>query len=395
MADRNVWDPQTPPHYMEHVQRGLVVELYIYRFGLSSKDDKQIRADVEGAGQIWCQANINVQAVYLDKLAKQRPSEPLNLNSPDLARDFACGAMPDAVRNQFFNIQRLGDPDLTKSIAVYYIPGEQMQDGATGCHQFRFQGIDGKPEHIILLTDNANGKVLAHELGHALFTRSVGSGQWINHDPDPNADASKLHNTDPRNLMFPSVPDNPVITPPQSSQAKQCALTHDQGLVFGFKEDQPLKLGVKITTLDVKDSWDELTSDDELESSWTFSVNVAPKNAPAPPTMVHTFNRDPLEIQVHTLNLDFPNLDILSDDDELKVSMRGTDSDFGPDDVVVDVVEQWNKQKENWGAGGATISLGQNKDHDVEIKNDEIDCKITYNIRVDHVPAEIIFRNVC
>jgi hypothetical protein len=78
--------------------------------------------------------------------------------------------MPEDVEKQLFNIPRPGSPDITTSVAVFYIPGRHLKDGefARGCHHFRRRDGDGRPEHLILLTDGAKGRVLAHELGHAL-----------------------------------------------------------------------------------------------------------------------------------------------------------------------------------------------------------------------------------
>lgn len=390
MADRNVWDPTTPLNHSDFTKRGFVVELCIYVFEHSTKDVKTVRADVEGASAIWCQSNINVQAEQFKKLSSPLPpSRPLDLNSTDLAGQTICNPMPDAVRDQFFDIAKQLCPDITKSIAVFYIPGARLNDGfATGCHQFRVSGnVDNKPEHFILLSDEADARTLAHELGHALFTREIATLTWINDDPDPKRDASKIHNQNPKNLMFPSVPANPEISPEQMFQAKQSALTKDQTLATGFKETKPFKLGVKFKKIKVDWSSDEYTSDDALESTWKFDVTVVKQIGAPVKNPTQTLTIDPLhwwDYDLNQFNLDFP-IDVF-DADIVEIHVTGEDWDFwSPNDVLPEIKKTHEKGGDNWGSG----------DHVETGESGDIKYSLAYNIRVDDQPRETVFRTIC
>lgn len=402
MADRNVWDPVTPPSYTNLKTRGLVVELCVYVFEHSVKNEVKVRADVQEASEIWCPSSINIQVINFMQLPSFRPSEPLDLNSTDLAGQISCNSLPDAVRDQFFNIVGPECPDITKSVAVFYIPGRRFQDGfSTGCHRFRVQGIDRRPEHLFLLTDEVNGRVLAHELGHALFTRESAPHTWINDDPDPGMDVSnKIHNSNPGNLMFPKVPANPVISTAQSSQAKKCDLILDQRLTYEFKENKNYKLGVKLKQITVHSSSDEATSDDALESSWAFKVSIVKNDGLTEvDSKTETWNQDPLHWWNYDLNLDFPSLSVSSDTDMLEIEANGSDWDFwSPNDALAPVKKEWPKGVDMWGSDSTDTSIpdAQKGDHrESHVSNAEIDYSLTYNIRVDDEPRDVVFRKIC
>jgi len=396
MADRNVWDPPTPPGHIEDITRAKVVELHIYSFPQSTKTRDAIRTDVKRAAGIWCQAKINVQAVRLEKLAGPLPSEPLDLNLSDLARHFACGNFAD----QFFGIPRPGNPDITRSIAVFYIPGDAFINGSgNGCHQYRYQGMDGQPEHIIIMTDGSDGRTLAHEIGHALLTRSIGSGQWTNEDPDPQQDpASPLHNLNPQNLMHPVVGQNPVVSAPQASQARQCLLVHENGLVSGFRENKPFKLGVKFKSINVKKTDDEAFSDDALESSWVFKASVLDANDAELSNKSHSWSKDPLHWFNYALDMDYLSVDLPTTSHKLRVSVNGTDWDFwSPNDDLAPIDQTRPQGTDKWGSGSMDpgIPNGQMGDHIGSASDDEIDYSVTFNIRLEQEPQQTTFRSVC
>jgi hypothetical protein len=403
MADRNVWDPPTPSTFIEFSQRGLVVELYIYRFEKSAKDDDAIRKDVEDAAKIWCQSKINIQVAHLDKIPPFTAVEPLDLSVDDLARNLSCSGMTPQVRDQFLSIPRPGNPNIRRSIAVFYIPGTKFQDGGSGCHQYKWQGTDGEPEHFILATDAMNGRVLAHEVGHALLVQKIPPPEnWANADPDPERDPnSPGHNTNAQNLMFPSVPQNPIISDPQQAVAKSSLLVSEQMLVFGFKDSTFRKLAVTIKTLNVTQSSDEWTSDDELESEWKFRVSTIRKSDGAV-LLANTklWTKDPLDWQEYTLNLDYPLLPLTSDDDELKIEVTGTDWDFwSPNDIIRPITKVWAKKDAAgtevlWGMASTNIPGGQNGDHVESVATETINYSVTYNVKPDDVP-ETRFRTIC
>ena len=393
--DRNVWDPKTPPGFVNLGRNGLAVELCIYFYEHSAKTNDQARADVEGAARIWCASGINVQAVHMQRLPRLPVSEPLDLNSPTLSDLIACGKLTDLERNQLFAVGRPGCPGAPRrSVAVYYVPGHHLQGGATGCHQFRFQG-DGEPEHLILLTDDAIPRVLAHELGHALFTRRSGAS-WINHDPGPGTNPSnRPHNTNPQNLMFPTVPPNPQISSQQIAQAKQCLLTLRQNLTFGFKQNKPFKLGVRMKTLHVKMTDDEAFSDDALESKWVFRVGRQPQGgAAATTTTIDTknFAQATLKVRDYHLGLEFRPVE-LTDTQELVISSTGFDEDFwSGNDNFPESRQVHKKGGDMWGANSGAPP-GDHKPP--EKSSSDIRYTMTYNIRVVDAPREDVFRNLC
>jgi hypothetical protein len=412
-TDRNIWDPKTPtdpPGYTELTRRGLVVDLCIYILEHSAKDERMVRTDVQGApgiqgaSEIWCQSTINIQVVQLKRLSSlptPAPSEndpnPIDFNQSDLAGQMPC-PLPEAVIKRLLNIPKSEMFDPTQSVAVFYIPGRRLQNGGTGCHTFYLPVIDLNPQHCIVLTDEANASVLAHELGHALFTRNINAHTWINHDPDSKRNPSDpIHNTDSENLMYPKVHDNPVISLEQSAQAKKCLLTHDRRLVFGFKENKNFKLGVKFKNMDVHHSSDEAGSDDALESSWTFKASIVRSSDGFELTSkTENWNQDPLHWWNYELNKDLSPLEVSSDTDKLIVEVTGSDWDFSsPNDTLPSIREEWLKAGDTWGSESTNIVGGQLGDHIEHRSSDDIDYSLIYNIRVVDRPKETVFRALC
>jgi hypothetical protein len=413
--DRNIWDPQAPPSsaFSNLAKKGSVVELCIYIFTGSVKNEKSVRSEVEEAGKIWCQSGINVQAIHLEKLPPLPASEPLDLNSPNLARQISCGGMSDAVRNQLFNIGRPNCPgEINKSIAVYYIPGRRLADGfASGCHQFRHLGGDGLPEHIILLTDEASGQVLAHELGHALFVRQRG-GKWINDDPDLKSDPNApKHNSDEQNLMHARVPDNPKISPAQGEEAKKSDLVlDDQDLVYGFIDNTPITLKVTMEVLYIHSISDELLDElfnaDCLESWWRFHVQTGKTNANGDFTVTFVnfaanwTNSCLRATRAYDLR-GLVNVNItMASDDELLIAVFGGEGDnfYNSDDSFPVSRRIFRRTDSNWGSGFTTHPsgvIGRHLDHPP--KNDEIEYSVSYMISVaSALPVDIPpFRIIC
>jgi hypothetical protein len=395
VMNRHFWHKQTPAGFTDLTKSGHVVELCIYSFEHSAKDETQVRADVEKAAAIWCQGGINVQASHWERLGPLAPSEPLDLSSHALAEQIPCGGnLSDQARDQLYELGRPNCPGNSfESIAVYYIPRSHFQGSSgSGCHQWRTQGTDGKPEHIILLTDEADGRVLAHEIGHALFLRETGSNVWINDDPDPSMDPNNTgHNTSPQNVMFPSVSQNPVVSSEQASQARRSRLVRLKDLAFGFTDNKPFKLGVKMKTLHVDWTSDELFSDDALESTWKFRVKTGIEDD----TKVHTDSRFGSGDHALPASLDYPLLEVASDTDELQIEVTGEDWDFwSPNDALPKLEKKWTKGQDLWGSGSSTPTgapLGEHKEGPKE--NGDIKYSLTYNVRVDERPIEETFRS--
>lgn len=399
-ADRNVWDKSTPSGYTDLVQPGLVVDLCIYLFENSAKDEEAVRADVTSASGIWCQRRINIQVGHMERLGPLLPTKvqqegQVDLNHPALAEASVACPLTDAVRDQFFDIPRHGCVDLTTAIAVFYIPGSRFVTGGSGCHSFYYPAGDVPPRHIIILSDDATGNVLAHELGHALFTKSVGQA-WENHDPGPNQDPSNpIHNANSANLMFPSVPEHPTITVQQGVQAQQSLLTHQRDLVIGFRENKPAQLGVKIKSMTVHHSKDEWTSDDALESRWNFKASLVRNVDNVELTSKNEgWHKDPLHWFTYPLDKDLYPLVVTSDSDKLVVEVTGMDIDFGPNDTLPSIRKEWLITDAKWGSGGTNIPNGSLGDYVEERESEEIKYSLTYNVRAD-LPIEDVFRSVC
>jgi hypothetical protein len=393
--DRNVWDRVTPQGFVELRADALTVELCVYVMQHSAKKPEQVRADVELARDIWCQGKINIQAVHWETLAPLIDVVgPLDLTSADLAGQIPCATLSNDARRQLFAIGKPHSPagDPTRFIAVYYIPGSNLQEGASGCHSFQFQG-EAPPEHMILLTDRADGRVLAHELGHALFTRAAGPQSWTNDDPDPSQSAGdRLHNANPQNLMYPNVSADPRISPEQVTVAQRSHLVTLQQLTFGFRENKRHKLGVTLKTLHVDWAHDEALSDDALESNWTFAVGTRNTKGTRP----YTHNR--LKSGDYKLSdtYDYPLLEVGSDNDELTIDVTGTDWDFwSPNDPLPEIHKKWPKGTDLWGSMSSDNGdpVGQHTEGPLE--NSEIKYSMTYAIRVDDAPDEQIFRRIC
>ncbi|MEU4494864.1 hypothetical protein AB0F96_15800 [Streptomyces sp. NPDC023998] len=395
--DRNTWDKKTPPGFTELRKEAMTVELCVYSLQNSRmKEINQVRAVAEAAGKIWCQGGVNVQVVHWEALPPLSIAGPLNLNSTDLARQIPCGSLSDAARSQLSTIGKPNAPagDPTRLVAVYCIPGNGFQDApsASGCHQFQFQG-NTSPDHMILLTDSADGRVLAHELGHALFVRLTGPNSWMNEDPDPGRNVSdRLHNANPPNLMYSSVSEKPSISPEQVMVAQKSRLVTRQSLFYGFRENKRYKLGVDIKTLHVDEVSDEITSDNALESSWMFAVGTSIIK-----------NRKPYENSRLTPgdydlsgSFDNPLLEVESDTDKLTLDVTGTDRDFFPfNDELPHIHKEWSKGEDLWGSTSSDPGAPTGQHQEGPVKNDEIKYSVTYAIRVDDAPLEEIFRHIC
>ena len=404
--NRNFWDRRTPAGFTDMTKSGFVVELCIYSFEHSEKDETKVREDVKKASAIWCQRGINVQASHWEKLAPFGPSEPLDLNSHDLAEQIPCSNLSDQARDQLYAIGRPNCPSNSfESIAVYYIPRAHFQgsSGGSGCHIWRTQSIDSKPEHIILLTDKADERVLAHEIGHALFLRDIGSGQWINDDPDPSMDPNNRgHNTSPQNLMFPSVSPNPVISPQQETQAKSSQLVSIKDLAYGYTDNKPFKVGVEMKTLHVGFTRDEGFSDNNLESTWWFTVTAGQK-----PPVTKTFKDNRLGAGDRDLSfanqapdvLDFPDLE--PGDGPITINVTGEDWDFwSANDILPVLNETHYKDPDFWGSESSSPTSAPLGDHkrptppnDPVVNSESMNYRLTYNVRVDQKPIEKKFRN--
>jgi hypothetical protein len=249
--DRNVWDPETPRGSTSlYVSQAKVLDICIYSFPRSLKNELDIQADVAEANSIWCQGGINIQAVQWARLEPDVINFPSNkfidLFVPDLARRVDCAAFPV----KFFELPLWPDcPEDAPTVIVYYIPPDTFANGATGCHHFLptppYAPLDRDGHvrdwnfHNVLLTDQANGRALAHELAHALMTRLLPPGTkpgiWINDDPDAGQDPNdSIHDANPNNILSHG-PNATQISEAQAIQANKSKLLDRRDLAYGFK----------------------------------------------------------------------------------------------------------------------------------------------------------------
>jgi hypothetical protein len=412
MADRNVWDPPTKPGYKNFESNAYVVELYVYMLGQTTKTSDEVRKHVEEAAKVWCQAKINIQVVHLDKLAAQADfNRPLDLSVGDIARDFPCGydkneqraQLYSAIRDQFFSIARNLGVDLTRSIAVFYISGKQFMDGAIGCSIANTRTKpDPKAEQVILLTDEANGTALAHELGHCLFERYDDvANNWTRSDPDPKGNGP--HNTDKKNLMYPAAPDHGIISTEQAAVARTSLLVTLRPLVYGFAQDVPYKLSVLFHSMQVFSVSDEYSTED-LETKWTFLARVKAASGNVKDTRSTDWAQDPLEArpEPYEINQSVGPLQ-LAGADELVIMASGIDEDdfWNPDDDLAPIIESYRNDQSIWGSQTVTLPPIDPSDpnktgiHFAHAQNDEISYKLRYDIGLEEAPLTTIFRTLC
>jgi hypothetical protein len=172
-------------------------------------------------------------------------------------------------------------------------------------------------------------------------------------------------------------------------------------LAFGFTDNKPFKLGVKMKTLHVGFTSDELFSDDALESTWKFTVQVGQK-----PPVTKTFKDNRLgagDCDLSWANqvpdvLDFPDLEPGADPITIKVT--GEDWDFwSPNDTLPELNEVHTKNEFLWGSGSSTPTSAPLGDHtrptppNAPVENGEMNYRLTYNVRVDQRPIEETFRD--
>ena len=228
---------------------------------------------------------------------------------------------------------------------------------------------------------------------HTLPTRQIEHDQWEAEDPGPGRNAGDpQHNVNPHNLMSPMVAADPQITPEQVSQARGSRLVSSQKLAFGFRENEPYKMAVKMKNMHVDWTEDEATSDDALESKWEFRVKLGLDNS------MIAWEHSRLKAGDYDLShMDFAFRNMKSDDDKLISDVTGEDWDFwSANDPLPRVYKEWEKGTDLWGSGSRddpNAALGDHTHGPVE--NAEMKYSLTYNIRVWSKPEEQIFRSIC
>lgn len=114
----------------------------------------------------------------------------------------------------------------SKYIAVYFVGGNRFSNGSTGCDYASFSTENGVTTITdrIIITNGATPIILAHEIGHALFTRVEG-GTITQINPGSENLFDKTHSNLSNNLMLSTVPANlGPLTPEQRQKAFQSRL---------------------------------------------------------------------------------------------------------------------------------------------------------------------------
>lgn len=281
-------------------------------------------------------------------------------------------------------------------LPIYYIPGSRFRDGTLGGHKWDVKN-NRDVQHIIVLTDDADGDILAHELGHALFARRVGGQSWTNSDPDPMKDPNnEIHNTDSQNLMFPHVLTNPQISPTQEAQARASQLVTAPSLVYGFLDNSPYKLDVVFKTMHVVWTTDEAGSNNALESSWSFTVRARGHAATQP-----YYNDDLAGSTDCSLNLAILDISFPRDpegppiNDTLTIDVTGTDRDKNSGhDSLPAISKVWQRHQNLWGSGLSSNGLPPGNHREHPPANAEMEYWLDYSINLRQRPRDVIFRDI-
>jgi hypothetical protein len=378
---RNYWDPPDKPGANVITKKARYVNLCIYHLQDSTKDKAAVQADVQGASAIWCQANINIQAIRYAELKK-----------PEVHADvISCGnfknGLPSSIADLFNTRTGQGCDDIHKTIAVYYVSGASLMDGpsVSGCSYYECDDT-GPHKYSIILTDKADARVLAHEIGHALLARGL-YPNCTDDDPDPQHDpGDSIHNTNSNNLMKGGVAADTAteLTAPQIRQTQASKLVQEDALVVGFAT---LKDDFRVEFLELKVLYtDDGVWNEDLETRWHFKVNGTNVN----------WDKDGMSKGKYALTGVGLEFDVSPGTGPISIEITGTEIDTFRDDILPKYTKEWTSA-DNWGAGSPnepSVHLEPPLPQDpVSNSEDSIRYRIKYSIlqRAD----EEIFRSVC
>ncbi|MEB2280174.1 hypothetical protein LAV73_09210 [Lysinibacillus xylanilyticus] len=201
--------------------------------------------------------------------------------------------------------------------------------------------------YTIILTDNARSEVLAHEVGHILFS-NFQNGRDIGPGTDPN---EPIHNLSTANLMHPTAPDAPdpmkninYLTGEQCRIANVHPLIQSKKFPTGFITKIYTYL-INFTKLSVQYS-DDGVGDNTLEARFDFSALIN-NSVTVSQQWVHDVDADD-----ENGNPYYPNIFLYAEIGELPtgtihITVGGRDDD--PDDEFP-IVEQTFTIDDKWGA---------------------------------------------
>lgn len=340
----------TIPENAEIIEKDFkYVNLCVYIVPSSTTDEAKICADVKKASLIWCNnCNITLNVAGIRKLEDERDNlsdynltveelENLTADKIDSANNFASNATADKLVNTFQPLPIISGPVIT----VYYIGGTNFNSGEDGLANFSLPNS----RFTTILTDKASPEVLAHEVGHLLFSHRLNGI-----DPDPARNPNdKIHNLSRKNLMNPISPKakDPITKDPEYITDVQCRVANGHPLIqekkfpVGFQTKTFIYL-IHFSKLSVLYADDGLL-DNDLEATFEFSVKV--NNAVVD---FKTWKENDLNVDDSPY---YPNINLFAEisedtNDTIHILVKGEDDDT--DDKFPEV-EQTFVSTEKWG----------------------------------------------
>lgn len=360
------FNPTIPSNAEKIEEEFKYVNLCVYITPSSLSTEAKICETINKASKIWCnncKIILNVNGVKKldndDQLTDQELSveelEQLQAEDITSADELDHNETAAKLVNHFQPIPCTSEP----FIIVYYIGGEKFQSGEDGFARF-FLTPD---RYVIVLTDKARAEVLAHEVGHILFSHHQNGN-----DPDNNRDPDdKIHNRSRKNLMHPSAPDvnEPIVKDPQYITEAQCEVASSNPLVqekmfeVGFKT-KIFTYQILFTDLHVWYSDDGPFGNYDLEATFTFTVNDTNSQWKSDVDYVE-FSYNPNII----LNVEIEE----NPADTIDISVTGQDHDDLNDPDIFPKLERSFGINENWGTNlpaNVQHSLHSNRTEDIE-----------------------------
>ncbi|MES5949608.1 MULTISPECIES: hypothetical protein [Bacillus cereus group] len=255
------------------------VNLCIYICPGANVANGRVDKDVQIA-QVWNKCGIKFLIKH-----QERTSDDGYFQYTDHEIQFNGGDPTNAPEKmkKLFSYRPECDPE---DIAIYYVNGDTFHNGVTGGSYFGNNPIlTPTKQYSIILTNNANHDVLAHEIGHLLFTRLEGSN-YVNHDPNPDPNDLQ-HDNNLCNLMFRNFTSTDITT-------AQCELANRSELVKECPPPPPppnvetrrrIEISGNMHILD-----DEISPDSDVSTDRPLGSITNPKVIPLSlTTPFHTF----------------------------------------------------------------------------------------------------------
>ncbi|MEH7126139.1 hypothetical protein V7127_23280 [Bacillus sp. JJ1773] len=371
------FNPSIPSNAKPIIEELKSVNLCIYVTPSSRAEEAKICETVKKASLIWCNnCNfiLNVEGISkLDDANSQLSDQGLSVEelkaltaeSIISAAEINSNKTAEKLVNNFEPIPCSSIP----FIIVYYIGGRTFQSGEDGFARFDLS----KNRYVIVLTDTASPEVLAHEVGHILFSKFQNGN-----DPGPNRDPQdKTHNKSEKNLMHHTAPNvqEPITENREYISSTQCEvassdpLVQEKKFIVGFKTTLFTYL-ITFHKIHVHYSNDGVL-DSTLEATLYFNAFIN-NNAVVSGSWTGDLNDSDLNEQYLNVNL-FAEIEE-APTDTIRVQIGGHDDD---EDDLFPEVEQTFGLNEKWG----TI-LPPNGTHSLKSRrNSNIEYTIYFSIK--------------